>query len=270
VATLGGKPVDDVRAEDIATWHAALRREDGVPFKVRTSVRALIAVRVLFNFARDREWIARNPAALVRAPKLTSEGATLPFTPVEVRRILAGLATYQPRERRELAMLRLRALVPVLLHSGLRISDVAALRRTDVDWKRRYLILRQQKTGTPVRILLPESVILALDALPEYLFTDMGDEPKPAIQKLTQFLLGLGKHVGVHIRPHRFRDTFAVDLLAKGTDIRVVSLLLGHRSVLTTERSYARFMPEQQRLLDAAVDKLNYTAAAPIAMPAAG
>ncbi|MGD0580625.1 MAG: tyrosine-type recombinase/integrase [Bryobacteraceae bacterium] len=270
-AALGAKAVADVTVEDIAGWCGARRMKDGAPLKPRTSVKELIHVRVLFNFLRDREWIVRNPASLVKAPKLPSQGATEPFTPVEVRRVLAGLDSYKPRQRRELALLRLRALVPLLLHSGLRISDVAALRRDRVDWKSKHLVLRQQKTGTPVRIHLPEKVVLALDALPENLFTDIGDEAEATINKLTQLLLGLGDHVGIHVRAHRFRDTFSVTLLGQGTDIRVVSLLLGHSSVVTTERSYARFMPEQQRLLDAAVKQLEYSAAAePIAMPAAG
>ena len=39
--------------------------------------------------------------------------------------------------------------------------------------------------------------------------------------------------------PHRLRDTFAVELLLAGLSMDDVSVLLGHRSVRTTERYYA-------------------------------
>jgi integrase/recombinase XerD len=47
-------------------------------------------------------------------------------------------------------------------------------------------------------------------------------------------LFELAKVEGAH--PHRFRDTFAVELLLSGVPIERVSVLLGHQSVRITER----------------------------------
>ncbi len=52
-----------------------------------------------------------------------------------------------------------------------------------------------------------------------------------------------------HGHPHRFRHTFAVDLLSKGVDTRSVSLLLGHTSVIMTERFYSAFVTARQQAL---------------------
>ena len=41
---------------------------------------------------------------------------------------------------------------------------------------------------------------------------------------------------------HRLRDTFAVDLLEKGVPLEEVSKLLGHESIKTTERHYAKWV----------------------------
>ena len=46
--------------------------------------------------------------------------------------------------------------------------------------------------------------------------------------------------------PHRFRDTFAVELLLTGVPIERVSILLGHESVRTTERIYAPWVRSRQ------------------------
>jgi len=56
-----------------------------------------------------------------------------------------------------------------------------------------------------------------------------------------------------HMMSHRLRDTFAVDLLEKGVPLEEVSKLLGHESIKTTERSYAKWMKGRQDRLDSLV-----------------
>jgi site-specific recombinase XerD len=63
---------------------------------------------------------------------------------------------------------------------------------------------------------------------------------------------------GIHAHPHRFRDSFATQLLDQGVDIRVVQKLLGHRSIKTTELHYAHHSDAQQKVLDAASTALNF------------
>ncbi|MFY9562194.1 MAG: site-specific integrase [Terriglobales bacterium] len=53
-----------------------------------------------------------------------------------------------------------------------------------------------------------------------------------------------------HMRSHRLRDTFAVDLLSKGVPMEEVSKLLGHDSIKTTEKSYSAWAKTRQ-------DRLN-------------
>ena len=53
--------------------------------------------------------------------------------------------------------------------------------------------------------------------------------------------------------PHRFRDTFAVELLLAGVSIEQVSVLLGHQSIRVTERHYAPWVRSRQEKLEADV-----------------
>jgi len=52
---------------------------------------------------------------------------------------------------------------------------------------------------------------------------------------------------------HRFRDTFAVELLLAGVPLDRVSVLLGHKSVRITEKHYAPWARSRQEQLEADV-----------------
>jgi integrase len=58
---------------------------------------------------------------------------------------------------------------------------------------------------------------------------------------------------GAH--PHRFRDTFAVELLKSGTPMEDVSILLGHSSIKVTEKHYAPWVSARQNRLDQHMEK---------------
>jgi integrase len=55
--------------------------------------------------------------------------------------------------------------------------------------------------------------------------------------------------------PHRFRDTFAVELLLAAVPIEHVSVLLGHASVKITEKHYAPWVKTRQEKLEEEVQK---------------
>ena len=65
-------------------------------------------------------------------------------------------------------------------------------------------------------------------------------------------LAGVSKGEGNAIS-HRFRDTFAVELLLVGVPIERVSILLGHQSVRVTERHYNPWVRSRQEQLEADV-----------------
>ena len=205
----------------------------------RSSANKLERLRALFRFGMKRKWTTENPAGELKAPRITL-CPTLPYTREEMIKILATTEKYlneMPKHGKENGR-RIRALVLLLRYSGMRISDAVNLRSSQIKGNR--LFLYTQKTGVPVNAILPEFVVKALEATPRvndecYFWSGQGkwDSIVRSWQTRLRRLFALAGISDGH--PHRFRDTYAVELLLAGVPIERVSALLGHRSVSITE-----------------------------------
>jgi integrase/recombinase XerD len=211
-----------------------------------------------FYFCMRMKW-ARRESDEVAPPSKGEADPTLPFSFDEVSLIVFACDRFAIKGiHGEGNRTRLRAMVLLLRYSGLRIRDAATLRRDRL--QNGKLLLYMQKTGVPVFVPLPPYVVAALDDTPNvhssYFFWSGNGLPKTTVadwQRSLRKLFEIANVKGGHA--HRFRDTFAVELLLAGIPIDQVSVLLGHSSVKVTEKSYAPWVKARQEQLEAAVVK---------------
>jgi len=136
-----------------------------------------------------------------------------------------------------------------------------------------HLLLRITKNGVPLKILLNDKAAEALRKLPapggnpKYFFWTGNGDWESCAKTLWRTVSTVGKKAGVHAHPHRFRHTFAVELLTHEVDIRTVQQLLGHESIKTTEKHYAHFIAAHQAILDSAASLLDFTSPAVTSRP---
>ncbi len=214
--------------------------------------RKLVYMRKLFGHAHESGWIAENYAKKIEFP-IVDAPPVLPFFQEDIDQMIAALPRF-PKHGDNIV--RLKALILLLWHSGLRIGDAVTLDRGRI--VNGSLYLRTQKTGTQVFIPLPQDVLDALSECPgkEYFFWSGESKRKSCIgdwQRAFRLLFKLAKITGGH--PHRFRHGFAVRCLLSGLSMEQVAALLGHGDVQITQRVYAQWDVKRQSQLEDAVKK---------------
>ncbi len=132
----------------------------------------------------------------------------------------------------------LRMMVIVLAGTGLRVSEAAALRRSDIDLGRRTLTVRLGKGNKTRRLGLVPVVMEAITAHMEtvrsqWLFCDEAGEP---ISRTSIYhrLRRLGKRAGVSVSPHAMRRAFVTLNANKGRPLQMLQIACGHSDIKTT------------------------------------
>jgi integrase/recombinase XerD len=217
------------------------------------ALKKLERLRAFLRFAHESGWITDGDCGRkIKNPKVT-QPPTLPLSKEEVTKILSACFDYPDRAN----AVRLRALILLLRYSGLRIRDAVTLPCDRV--QKGKLFLYTAKTGTAVWCPLPAAVTDALSAIPlaagaQYFFWSGESQPKSCVGDWQRSLRALFKLAGTpDAHAHRFRDTFAVELLLAGVPLERVSILLGHQSVRITEKHYSPWVAARQEQLESDV-----------------
>jgi len=209
-----------------------------------TQARTLSTLRQFYLFLQSDEQRPDNPCQNVDSPK-TSRPLPKVLSEEEVTRLItASQASSTPRG------LRIACIIELLYSTGLRISELAGLKLSNlVDSEQ---LLRVLGKGGKERIVpVGEPAITALQGylsvrrhfMPnnektDWLFPSRGASRHLTRRRIAQLLkeLALSAHVEPSkVSPHVLRHAFASHLLANGADLRSVQLLLGHADISTTE-----------------------------------
>jgi len=233
--------------EEITSSHvrAFLRDIMGFGYAKTSAARKLSAVRSWFAFLQRNGRVASNAAASVRSPKLPQR---LPRA--LSREDAARLVEEGPRGEE---FHRDRAVLELLYGCGLRVAELAALEWEDVQLEERWIRVRGK--GDKER-MVPMGRI-ARDALLELPLPPSGERGGPlfpgeeggklSVRTVHRIVTRAARIVGLAgVTPHVLRHSFATHMLEGGASLRVLQELLGHESLVTTQK-YLRITAEQMR-----------------------
>ncbi len=235
----------DIETLDLRGYIAAMT-EAG--YAKTTIARRLASLRSFFRFGQRDGWCKTNPARPLRNPR---KPRALPhfLSSDEVERLLTSPTQTGARDRGSAMALRDRAILEVLYSAGLRVSELAGLNDSDLDFS--SSLLRVRGKGRRERISPVGS--FATHALRQWLSErklspkeKSGSEAPVFTNKFGRRLTtrSVGRMLEKYLRqtgldrrttPHTLRHSFATHLLDRGADIRSVQELLGHKSLITTQ-----------------------------------
>jgi site-specific recombinase XerD len=243
-AFLGRSP-DTATPEDLRRYQLHLTGTGVRPPTINGTVTAL---RFFFTVTLDR-------ADTVKPLTFVAEPRKIPvvLSPEEVVRFLE--AAPGPKYK---------AALSAAYGAGLRVSEVVALKVSDIDSKRMLLLIEQGKGRKDRHAMLsPQLLELLRDwyriARPR-LWLFPGRDP---LQPLTTRQLNRAVHtaaamaeINKRVTPHTLRHSIATHLLEQNIDIRVIQVLLGHAKLDTTAL-YTRVATNTIRAVMSPLDRLT-------------
>jgi integrase/recombinase XerD len=222
----------------------------------RSVARFVACVRGFYRFLHLHHHVTENPAVDLQAPRAWR---VLPkFLSIEeVDRLLQAPDVSTARGLRD------RALIELLYATGLRVSELLALRPQDLRLEAGYLTTtgkgRKQRI-VPVGDEAAQWVtryftearpaLLGRRASPRLFVNARGGGPGITRVGFWKILKQYGKTLGLtrQISPHVLRHSFATHLLERGADLRAIQMMLGHADLSTTQ-IYTHILDARMRAL---------------------
>lgn len=208
-----------------------------------------------------RRWVTHLSKRRLSAPRVRQHLAALKFLyaktlgrpdvtsflswPRDARRIPVVLSAGEVRQvLRALHEPKYRVFFALIYATGLRLFEATRLETRDIDAERGLIHVRHAK-GRDERFVMLGARLLELlrnywrfarPPQPWLFATARGTPLSPNVARNALKQAAAEAQVEKRVTPHALRHSFATHLLEVGTDLRVIQVLLGHRSIRTTAR----------------------------------
>ncbi|RLC37448.1 hypothetical protein DRH29_01830 [candidate division Kazan bacterium] len=220
-------------------WLNRYKDASGKSLKLVTQNYHIIALRAFLKF------LARNDVKSLPAEKIE-----LPKTPprsVDFLEIyeLDRLFEAVPKDNK-LQHLRDYAILQTLFSTGLRVSELTALKKEKINLQRGEFMVRGKGDKPRIVFMSDEAKTTLRRYLEkrkdnnEYVFISHGINSNAKFltpRSVQRIIQKYATKAGIvkKVTPHTLRHSYATDLLINGADIRSVQALLGHSSITTTQ-----------------------------------
>tara|TARA_B100000497_G_scaffold59226_1_gene67411 strand:- start:57 stop:953 length:897 start_codon:yes stop_codon:yes gene_type:complete len=208
----------------------------------RSQSRLISGLRSFFDYLIFENYLQTNPLEQIEAPKI---GRKLPdsLSLSEVNLIVETI------DLSDLNGERNRAIIETLYSCGLRVSELTALKISDLFFDEGFIKVTgkgDKQRFVPIGKLTQKYINLYKNqdratkkidvAFNDTLFLNRrGKQLTRAMIFTIVKKLGKTAKIQKSISPHTFRHSFATHLLENGADLRAIQMMLGHESITTTE-----------------------------------
>ena len=237
---LEGEGIDilDVTLNDLQRFSAGLH---DIGIHPRSQARILSGIKSFFHFLVLADYLEGDPSELLEGPKI---GFKLPevLTVAEIDTIISTVDLSKPEGQRN------RAILETLYSCGLRVSELCALKLSDLYFEEGFIKVTGKGNKQRLVPISPRAIKeirywlndrnhwRIKPGFEDYVFLARWGNGISRIM-IFHLIKELAETAGItkNISPHTFRHSFATHLLEGGANLRAIQCMLGHESIATTE-----------------------------------
>jgi integrase/recombinase XerD len=208
----------------------------------RSQARIISGLKSFFSYLIFEDYRKDNPLELIETPKT---GRKLPDTlsVIEIDALIDAIDLSTKEGERN------RAMLETLYGCGLRVSELVALKISDLFFEEGFIKVTgkgNKQRFVPISEVTQHYIQTYRDTIRVHVTIQKGYEDTLFLNRrgkqLTRAMIftiikDLAVKINLHktISPHTLRHSFATHLLENGADLRAIQLMLGHESITTTE-----------------------------------
>jgi len=244
-----------VKKKDILNFLQSLKLKK---LKNKTKNRKIFALKRFYKFLVSERFIKKNPVDKVDALK-SEYTLSITLTSDQIQKILK----YVSKKNKNYFDIRSNLIIELLCSTGIRVSELISIKTNEIDLRNKTIRINPpeqignailgKKSGKERIVFFGESTKKVIENYLEireiFLKQRKNDSPwlfpsnKPEVcltrRRVLQITHNLADKIKIDknlMHPHSFRHAFGNHLLNSGADIRVVQKLLGHESIITTQK----------------------------------
>jgi len=230
--------IHEVTKEDLELFLGKMSKNGYTPKSIS---RKLNSIRTLYRFLKTNGYVTDDPSLLVAHPRYQLPAPRI-LTPTEYRALRDAARSDA----------RMFAIIEFLLQTGIRIGELANLKLSDIQKGQLHIapLEKHEERMVPLNSKAQEALNKYLELRPkansEHLFITKSGKPflirniRTSVERY--FRLAEIKNAKVN----DLRHTFVAHHLKHGVSLALVSKILGHKRISTTER-YLEYVKERAR-----------------------
>jgi integrase/recombinase XerC len=234
--------LENLTITDLRSWLSYRKKEE---LSFVSSARAIAALKNFFKFMVKYHDFKNKVIFNLRSPKIP---ASIPKA-LNQNQTEIALENSQFLSKEDWLAKRDKALLYLIYGCGLRISEALNLKLSDLD--RDFLIIRGKGSKERMVPILPQIVVeikqyiaLCPHNIKDKIFLGKQGKPiDPGVFQRQIRLLRNQYNLPENTTPHAFRHSFATHILTNGGDLKSIQDLLGHESLVTTQK-YTKIDPQ--------------------------
>ena len=217
--------------------------------KNKTKSRKIFALKRFYRFLISERIIKNNPMEKIDIPK-SEDTLSITLSADQIEKILKFVS----KKKNSYIDIRSNLIIELLYSTGIRVSELISIKINNIDLKKKKILIDPPEKGKSRKeriVFFGKQTKEVIEKYLEFRKIYFKKEDSPWLfpskntndfltrRRVLQIMHNLADKIKIDknlMHPHSFRHAFGNHLLNSGADIRVVQKLLGHSSIITTQK----------------------------------